>query len=131
EELVQYVQHALLRQLPGHIREFMLATTACVWLDADLAQRLSGFSNASALLEECVSRGLFLERYRGPNAETMYRWYTPVASLCQILLRRHEPDRAKKLYRCAAIALKHTYPAEAIHHAIEARDPQTCSEIIR
>lgn len=131
EELVQYVQEVVLRQIPERLRDFVLATTSSVRIDAALAQRLSGFSDAAALLEDCVNRGLFLERYLDPQADTMYRWYEPVAKLCQILLRRHDPVRAKELNKSAAEALRNDFPMDAIHHALEAKDTRACQDIIR
>ena len=131
DELVQYVQEAVLRQLPETLQQFVLATTSCLRIDAVLAQRLSGMPESTALLEECVARGLFLERYLDPNAETMYRWYEPFAKLCQILLKRLDPARSRELNKSAACALRHEDPLDAIHHALDARDSRTCRDIIR
>ena len=127
-ELVQYIQEAVLRQLPEALQNFVLCATSCLRIDAALAQQLSGRPDAAALLEDCVARGLFLERYLGPNAETTYRWYEPFAKLCQVLLKRLDPDRARELNKSAACALRHQHPLEAIHHALEAEDLPTCSE---
>ncbi|MGW5072183.1 LuxR C-terminal-related transcriptional regulator [Rhodococcus sp. NPDC004095] len=129
--LTGYVVESVLQQLRPELADFVLATTTCSRLDADLAEALSGNHESPALLEECVRRGLFLDRYVNGDDDTVYRWHDVFARHCRIVLRRRNHSRSRQLDLTAAGRLAATFPIEAMVHATRAGAPDRAVEIIR
>lgn len=130
--LTDYISDTVLSHLPPELAEFVLAATTCDRIDADLATVLSGHPHsAAALLEECVRRGLFLDRYVGADGCTAYRWHDVFAQHCRVALHRRDAARAAQLDLAAADWLAPRFPIDATVHAMRAGVPGRAVEIIR
>ena len=75
-----YIAQEVLANLRPELREFILAATTCSRLGSELAEHLSGRSDAGALLEECVASGLFVQRITDIGGRTIYCWHALFAS---------------------------------------------------
>ncbi|MBS3182824.1 helix-turn-helix transcriptional regulator [Leucobacter manosquensis] len=132
---VDFVDTKVLPALQPRIREFVLTATTCNRLDRGLAGALSGMDGAAALLEECVSSGLFLERITDGavhgTERTVYRWHDAFGDACRRIVARTSPDRAEILNATAARELSARFPAEALLHAAEVDDAELTLAIIR
>ncbi|WP_165497092.1 LuxR C-terminal-related transcriptional regulator [Rhodococcus sp. ABRD24] len=129
--LTGYVTDTVLNHLPPELAEFVLATTTCDRIDADLATALSGHRHSAPLLEECVRRGLFLDRYVGADGSTAYRWHDVFAQRCRVALQRLDAASAARLDLVAADWLAPRFPIEATVHAMRAGAPGRAVDIIR
>lgn len=118
EVLTEYVASSVLGRLRPELAEFILAATICHHVDSSLATALTGRADSAVLLEECAQQGIFVDRYVGRNAATVYRWHELFAEQCRILLWRTDASRARELNRVAAKALSGSLPIEAIKHAL-------------
>lgn len=129
--LVGLVAEHILDGLPTHLVDLVLAATTLDWVDADIAAHLAGRPGAGALLDECVQRGLFVERYPVGDA-TRYRWHPVFAQLCRTVLRERDPTRSRELQRVAARTLAHRgHFLRAIEYARRAGDDAMVGEILR
>ncbi|HLS46695.1 MAG TPA: LuxR C-terminal-related transcriptional regulator [Ornithinicoccus sp.] len=121
----------VLERMPKHLSAFVLAATTVSGLDSEVARELSGRADSAALLEECVDRGLFLDRYRD-DGWTRYRWHPVFAELCRAVLQQRDPELARELHRAAAVALtRRGHPLQATEHAVSAGDEQLAASILR
>ncbi|MFF8818160.1 LuxR C-terminal-related transcriptional regulator [Leucobacter sp. NPDC015123] len=130
ETITRYVESAVLGGLDESLRDFIVAATTCGRLTGDLAQHLTGCSDAAALLEECHSLGLFLDRFQHATSTTVYRWHSAFARHCQAIQARNNPSGYSKLHRRAAEWLSTRYPAEAVNHALASHDPEYGLQIV-
>ncbi|MBL3700771.1 helix-turn-helix transcriptional regulator [Leucobacter luti] len=131
---VDFIDTNVLPALAPRTREFVLAATTCNRLDRGLAAALSGMDGAAALLEECVSSGLFLERITdgaGGTERTVYRWHDAFADACRRIVARTGAERAAALNAIAARALAARFPAEALLHAALVDDAELTLSIVR
>lgn len=131
---VDFIDTNVLPALQPRTREFVLFATTCNRLDRGLAGALSGMDGAAALLEECVSSGLFLERITDDvdgTERTVYRWHDAFGDACRRIVARKSPERAEELNAIAARELSARFPAEALLHAAEVDDAQLTLTIIR
>jgi LuxR family maltose regulon positive regulatory protein len=129
--LADLVIEDVLEALPPDLASFVLDVTVLGGTDVDLARELSGRTEAGVLLQECVDRGLFLDRY-DQEGRTLYRWHPVFADLCRSVLWQHDPDRARELHRRAAHALTRAgYPLQAAEHATSAGDEDLAASILQ
>lgn len=129
--LTGYVADTVLSHLPSELAEFVLDATTCDRIDADLAAALTGHHDSAALLEECIRRGLFLDRYVGADGSTAYRWHDVFAQHCRVALHRRDAARTARLDLVAADWLAPRFPIDATVHAMRAGEPGRAVEIIR
>ncbi|ORJ94258.1 LuxR C-terminal-related transcriptional regulator [Prescottella equi] len=129
--LTDYIADTVLGHLPPELAEFVVAATTCDRIDGDLATALSGHPHSTDLLEECVRRGLFLDRYVGADGRIAYRWHDVFARHCRAALLRRDAARAARLDVAAADWLAPGFPIEATVHAMRAGAPERAAEIIR
>ncbi|MHA7985387.1 LuxR C-terminal-related transcriptional regulator [Rathayibacter sp. CAU 1779] len=129
-QLTEYIADEILGALPDELREFVLDATTTSVLDEPLAEALTGREDAGALLEECVRRGLFLDRF-GEGEGVVYRWHSVFAARCRAILRRAARARARRLHRAAAAFLAATDPLRSIDHSVAAADPETAVQTLR
>lgn len=124
------VREEVLPRLRDDLAGFVLASTTCPRTDATLAQLLTGRADAAALLDECVRRGLFVDRYQDDDERPVYRWHAVLADACQAILAERDPAELERLQRTAANALRDDYPLPAIDHALRAGDPALAIDVI-
>ncbi len=131
EVMTEYISTAVLNRLRRELADFVLSTTVCARMDEPLAAVLSGRADAGRLITECVSAGLFLERFDGHGAEhAVYQWHSMFVAHCQAILRRREPERWRNLNRRAARALADDDPVAAVDHAIRGDDAALAQDIV-
>ncbi len=130
DPLTGYIVDTVVRQLRPELSDFVLDATTCSRLDADLAEALSGNPHSAALLEECVRRGLFIDRHVHGDV-TVYRWHEVFARHCRIAVRREDAARAERADLAAAVWLAARFPIEATVHAMQAGAAELAAEIIR
>ncbi|MBS1697474.1 MAG: hypothetical protein JST25_03630 [Actinobacteria bacterium] len=129
--LTDYIAGNVLPRLKPGLADFILATSVCTRLTPALAHALSGVDDAEALLEECVAQGLFLQRYVDANGSRVYRWHDEFAARCGDILTQTDSGRRRRLDAVAAHWLAPHYPAEAMRHAVKAREPELALDILR
>ncbi|KAM9865193.1 HTH-type transcriptional regulator MalT [Leucobacter aridicollis] len=130
ETITRYIESAVLGGLNESLRDFILQATTCARLTGELAHHLTGRTDAAALLEECHSLGLFLDRFQQPAATAVYRWHSAFARHCRAIHSRTNPTGYFELHRRAAEWLATRYPAEAVYHALESNAPEYALEIV-
>jgi LuxR family transcriptional regulator, maltose regulon positive regulatory protein len=128
--LADYVSEEVLHQLSPDLADFVLTATMCSRVDATIAAALSSRPDSGELLEECVRRGLFLDRFTTDDNSPVYRWHSVFADQCRSILRRRDPRRAGELNRRAAEQLARRYPMEAVLHALRGDAPALAARII-
>ncbi|PYI38050.1 hypothetical protein CVS30_12585 [Arthrobacter psychrolactophilus] len=129
--LTEFVATSILGRLRPELADFILAATTCVRLDSRLVTLVTGAANGEALLEECASHGIFLDRFPDEHRRTVYQWQTQFAQQCQLLMSRNDAQRWRRLHSVAASGLAGHYPSEAITHALLADDHDQALEILR
>lgn len=129
--LVGLVVENVLAALPPHLVDLVLATTTLDWVDPETAVRLTGRPDAGHLLDECVRRGLFVERHQVEGVPR-YRWHPVFSELCRAVLRERDPARACELERAAARALADQgHFLHAVEHARRAGDTEMVHAMLR
>ncbi|MFC4604363.1 LuxR C-terminal-related transcriptional regulator [Rhodococcus kronopolitis] len=129
--LTDYIETQIVDQLPTALASFVLATTCATDIDAALAAAVSGRDDSAALLDECVRRGLFLDRLiPEPGAGVGYRWHSVFARHCRVILARRDHEQAHSVERLAANELSGRNPLEAVDHALRGDDPAMAVRII-
>lgn len=129
--LTDFIADEVLGVLPAELREFVLAATTTSVLDGALAETLTGRVDASSVLEECVRRGLFLDRYGEPGPSAVYRWHSVFAVRCRAVLERDDSRRARRLHRVAAEALAGSDPLRSIDQWIAGGDVDAAVQVLR
>jgi len=128
--IVDLVAEEVLPRLGSDLAAFVLAATTCTRLDANLARALTGRTDSAALLEACVRRGLFIDRYEDGDETVVYRWHVVLAEACQAILGERDAEELERLHRTAALALRDDYPLPAVDHALRAGDGELAVDII-
>lgn len=129
--LAAYISRAILSDLRPELVDFVQAVTTCSRVNARLAEALSGRADAAALLNECVRRGLFLDRFVSGEREPVYRWQEVFARHCRVSTRSADAARAREFNLIAARTLATDFPTEALVHAERAQAPELAVSIIR
>ncbi|MGB4777313.1 hypothetical protein, partial [Microbacterium sp.] len=117
--LDQYIDDAILRELPDPVVEIVRATTIVSTLDGPLAAAISGRADAAAQLEECVRRGLFLDRF-SHEGRRAYVWHDAFRTAVTTAEERRDPDAVVHRHLRAAEALRDSDPLDAIEHYVAA-----------
>lgn len=128
-DLTDYIQSAVLGRMRSDLADFALSTTVAERLDGALAGALAGRSDADVLLGECLSAGLFIQRFASGD-DTVYRWHSMFATHCRAILRRTDPLRWRTLNAVAARELQDRYPLPAVDHAIDADEAALATNVL-
>ena len=131
EVMTEYIRTSVLNRMRPELADFVLSATVCTRMDERLAAVLSGRADAGRLIAECLSAGLFIERYEErSSSRAVYQWHSLFAGHCQVILRRHEPARWRNLNQRAARELADDDPIAAVEHAIRSRDASIARDIV-
>ncbi|MCH8561887.1 LuxR C-terminal-related transcriptional regulator [Nesterenkonia sp. YGD6] len=131
EDLLRsYVQTQILDGLGESLAVFILTTTACTELTAELATALSGRDDAAAVLDELVDRGIFLSRHCESGETPTYRWHPIFARQCTQILRRQDPTALNLLHLRAGEQLSSTNPLSALRHFQAAQDHDRAHQVL-
>lgn len=130
--LADLVLEQVLPSLDTALVDFLLRATTCSRLDADLARALTGRTDSDRLLEDCLRRGLFLDRFVDEAESTVYRWHDSFMHICRAELARREPSLLREMNRIAAREVaKRGFPAAAAEFARRADDIDLVADIMR
>jgi LuxR family maltose regulon positive regulatory protein len=126
--VADYLVGEVLTRRPEPVRDFLLATSVCERVTADLAGRLSGREDAVAILDELVRSNAFVVRCgrRG----SWYRFHPLLAEYLRAELARLQPQRLPELNRAAAMWFADHDPMTAVEHALSAADPDLTARLL-
>jgi LuxR family maltose regulon positive regulatory protein len=127
--IAEYFFDEVLRTQPAHVRSFLLDISILDTFTAELAEAVSGRSDARAILAELERRNAFVQ----PTAEfsTVYRFHRLFAELLFAELLCAAPERLRTLHRRAAVWFaERGQTAEAVGHAVKAGDRETAAMIV-
>lgn len=127
--LTEYIRTAVLDRLRPELADFVLAATVCARVTEQLAVALSGCPDAQRLLTECVTSGLFIERF-GSDEDAVYQWHSTFMGGCHEILRQSDPARWEALNVVAARELRDRCPLDAVEHAVRGADARLATETI-
>lgn len=121
--LTDYIEQDVLARLPSTLRSFVLDATATNGVSPQLVVHLTGDIHSPSLLEECRSRGLFLELLENDEGEIGMRWQAMFAQSCREIAKRMDPVRFSRNQRKVSEWLATQHPLDALVHALQADDP--------
>ncbi len=127
--VADYLMEEVLDQLDGQERQFLLRASVADPVCADLAQALTGVTDAQARLEEVeVGNGFIVGRSGG---RTWFSWHPLFQEMLLHRLGVEHPGEVRPLYRLsAAWRLDHGDPLAAIRDLTEAGDWGTIGRIL-
>jgi LuxR family transcriptional regulator, maltose regulon positive regulatory protein len=119
--IADYLTTEILSQLPAGLRRFLLQTSILARLTGPLCDAVTGGSGGAQTLAELDRRGLFTEVLT-PGRD-WFRYHQLFAELLRLDLQRDHPEQVEDLHRRASgWFAAHGFAAEAIDHALAARD---------
>jgi LuxR family maltose regulon positive regulatory protein len=126
--IAEYFLDEVMRAQPPHVRQFLLETSILDTFTPELAEAVTGRSDARRLLMDLEHHNAFVQ----PVAEyaAAYRFHRLFAELLQAQLRLEAPDHAPELHRRAAVWFTaQGQTVEAVSHAIKAGDWEAAATI--
>ncbi len=125
-----YLDSEVLRRQPQDVRGFLLRTSICSELPVELAARLSGRSDAGAVLEQLARRQTFTERVVGRRE--VYRYHPILRSFLAAVLQGSDPSQEVALHRLAAGWYRDADdPLHALEHLVRAGADTELIELLR
>jgi LuxR family maltose regulon positive regulatory protein len=129
QALADYLATEVLASLAPELRDFVLESSLDEQVCPSLVDAVRGTGTAEALLESCVSAGLFISRaVPGPQGQ-WYQWHPLFAAHTQRRLAAERPDLAARLHASAASWWSGVDAPTAIGHALAAGDGEAASRI--
>lgn len=129
-DLADFVDDAILAKLPDSLADFVRAGVTLQYVDASLGAAVSGDPDAGALLEDCVRRGLFLDRHTRDSSHRVYAWHAAFRNAVLVSERHREPAAVRARHTAAAEALARANPLEAVEQHLLADDPSAAYRLI-
>ncbi|MDP2227784.1 MAG: hypothetical protein Q8J78_09960, partial [Moraxellaceae bacterium] len=115
-ELVDYFAHAVLRDLPDTLHEFMLCTAALGQFNADLCNAVLQRKDSERLINDIRQQALFLQETS--EHSDWFRYHPLFQDFLESRLRIEMPDRIVAIHESAATHLmRHGEPEMAVLHA--------------
>jgi LuxR family transcriptional regulator, maltose regulon positive regulatory protein len=127
--IVDYLVEEVLQRQPEAIRSFLLRTAILERLNGSLCDAVTGQPGGKARLEALQRGNFFLillddKRY-------WYRYHHLFADLLLMHLMTEQPDQVHILHRRASVWYEQNgFAAEAIHHALAAKDFERTADLI-
>jgi LuxR family transcriptional regulator, maltose regulon positive regulatory protein len=127
--VAEYLVAEVLGQLSPRVREFMLATSVCARLDADLAAAIHPESPAHEFLDALARGNYFVDR-SGVDGGT-YRYHQLLREMLVARLRRDDPLAYRLAHnRAARLLAGRGEGVRALEHAAEAWNWPLLGEIV-
>ena len=127
--VADYLAGEVLAHQPEPVRRFLLSTSVCGNLTADLASVLSGQENAGQILDR-LQRANILVSHRG-RGRPAYRYHPLLRGYLRAELSRRRPSAHRDLHRSAAEwFLAAGDPLHALKHGIAANDDKLVTMVI-
>jgi LuxR family maltose regulon positive regulatory protein len=129
EEVVSdYLLQEVLGRLPSEQQQFLLRTSVAEPLTAELAEVLTGCTEAAERLDELERNGVFVTQLDGEPPT--YRFHALFGALLRARLRLENPELTERLLRQAASwYAEHDMPIDAESHARAAGDWELAGEL--
>lgn len=122
--LTDYIESEVIGSLPADLRTFVLDATVTDRVCPSLTAYVTGDAHSPALLNECRSRGLFLDVVQNGSGEMSLRWQSTFAQSCREIAKRTDPERYDRNQRRTAEWMVSEYPSEAVFHSLQVSDPE-------
>jgi ATP/maltotriose-dependent transcriptional regulator MalT len=128
--LVDYLGEEVLNAQPAEVRDFLLRTSVLNRLSGPLCSAVLEGADGARLIDEVYRANLFLVPL--DSDRRWFRYHYLFRELLRSELVRTMPDQTAVLHRRAAswYAVAGEI-VEAVHHAVEARDPELAAELVR
>ncbi len=116
----EYLVEEVLTDMSTAKQQFLTRTSILEEVNPDIAEALTGRSDANLVLEELAAAGDFTERSQTPG---WYRYHHLLRDLLRAQLHEADPAAVADLHgRAARWYRRHDYPVPAVNHAIAGGD---------
>jgi LuxR family transcriptional regulator, maltose regulon positive regulatory protein len=128
--VADYLAGEVIARLPDDMVEFLVTTCVVEEISGELAARLSGRPDSAALLDDLAQRNALVVRL-GSNGR-WFRYHALLRSYLSAVLERRDRGEAERLHTAAAAwYLERDRAAEALEHALSAKDDDLVATILR
>ncbi len=129
QSIGDYLAESVLDALPADILDFLLSTSICDFLSADLVSAVSGRPEGGAMLEELRRRNMFLTALDDDGE--WFRYHHLFSGYLRRRLARDQPGRVTELHLAAARwYAAHDQPSEAVDHALAAGADELAVDLV-
>lgn len=127
--IIDYLTEEVLRQQPELLRTFLLQTSILERLNASLCDAVLQQPHSQATLERLEQANLFLLPL--DDERNWYRYHHLFAEALRFQLTQAYPDLPPTLHDRASVWFEqHTFPLEAVNHALAARNFERAAALI-
>ena len=127
--VLDYLVEEVLQRQPEHIRSFLLQTSILERLSGQLCDAVTGQAGSSGMLETLERGNLFIVPL--DDQRQWYRYHHLFAEVLLAYTLEAQPGQIPRLHmRASAWYEQNHLPAEAIHHALAARDFERAAGLI-
>lgn len=127
--IVDYLVEEVLRRQPEPIRDFLLQTSILDRLNGSLCDAVTTQPGSKTKLETLQRSNLFLIPL--DDKRHWFRYHHLFADVLRMHLMTEQPDKVSTLHHRASEWYEHNnLTAEAIHHALEAKDFDRAADLI-
>ncbi|GAA4247351.1 LuxR C-terminal-related transcriptional regulator [Dactylosporangium darangshiense] len=127
--LGEYLVGEVFDTLPEDVREVVLCTSVLDQVSAELVEALTGRVDGARILGQLEHSNLFV--VQGSGNAGMYRCHPLFGLMLYDELRHRRPEQVRQLHRRAADWFAaHDLPADALRHALAARNWSQASDLL-
>jgi LuxR family transcriptional regulator, maltose regulon positive regulatory protein len=127
--IVDYLVEEVLRRQPQHIRSFLLQTSILDRKSGPLCDAVTGRTDGKGLLEALERGNLFVVPL--DDKRQWFRYHHLFADVLRAHLTEEQPDEIPTLHRRASEWYERIgLPAEAVRHALAARDYERAADLV-
>lgn len=127
--VLDYLVGEVLQRQPERVRSFLLQTSILERLNGRLCNAVTNQDDGKSMLEALERGNLFV--FPLDDQRQWYRYHHLFAEVLQTYLREEQPDQAPALHRRASVWFaQNDLPAEAIRHALAAKDFDQAADLI-
>lgn len=128
--VADYLAGEIMARIPDDMVDFLVSTCIVEELCGELACRLSGRADSAAVLDDLAQRNALVIRLGG--AGRWFRYHALLRSYLASALERRDAGKAEALHVAAATwYLEQERPAEALEHAVVAKDDELVATVLR
>jgi LuxR family maltose regulon positive regulatory protein len=128
--VAEYLMESVLAGLPPRLRDFVMMVGLLEEFDADMARAVTGYEDASELLEALLQQNLFLSAV--DETRQRFRFHGLFANFLQTEAARRQPARVAQVHRAASQwRLDQGSVVPAIHHALAAGDQALTLDLLQ
>jgi LuxR family transcriptional regulator, maltose regulon positive regulatory protein len=127
--VLDYLMEEVLQRQPAAVRDFLLQTSILDRLNAPLCNAVTARADGRSTLETLERGNLFIVPL--DDQRRWYRYHHLFTDVLQVRLIEEQTDRVSELHRRASVWLEQNdLPADAIHHALIAKDFDRAANLI-